>query len=182
MSSSLGIRRISPAVALFSIALVAGLFGCSDDDDTHRPAGTPAGRLLDHGECKSHGTFSRADSIAAGEDCFAYDYDGEGVLLVTHVNAAFNCCPDTITGAVTVRGDTIRIVEGEVLEDGGCRCLCLYDLRYRITGLPPGVYHVEFEELYVLATDAPLGSRVDLTAAVADTVCVARDHYPWQVP
>jgi len=170
--------RAHHAPAVLAVLAAAALAACGGDD-THRPAAGPAGELVGHSPCGGFGRAAPADSIGPDEGCFVYDYDGRDTLLLTHVNAAFNCCPTRLIGRVSFPGDTIRIKESEIPEGGICDCSCLYDMDYRITGLGTGIYHVVFDEPYVSPPDAPLGATIDLSTAASDTVCVARTRYPW---
>jgi hypothetical protein len=175
---SMTLRRARLAPAVLAVLAAAALAACGDDA-AHKPAACPTGRLERYSPCGGFGRAFSADSIGPDEGCFVYDYDGRDTLLLTHVNAAFNCCPTRLVGIVTFPGDTIRVKESEIPEGGVCDCSCLYDLDFRITGLPPGIYHVVFDEPYVSPPDAPLTATIDLSTAASDTVCVARTRYPW---
>jgi hypothetical protein len=155
--------------------LLAGLLpaGCGSDTAGPATAGL-AGRIVDFSGCKSGDVLGSADE-SKERDCLAYSYR-LGTLELKHINAAFNCCPE-YDARVTVSGDTISIVEVELA--GVCRCLCLYDLRYEIYGLPVGVYRVVVSEEFLLETDEPLEFTMDLRATAAGRHCVIRDHYPW---
>jgi hypothetical protein len=163
-------RSVS-TLALFS-ALVLFAPACSDDD-APRPATGPRGRLTQHGDCKSH-----EGKTTSGTDCLQYVYDGKGVLRVTHVNAAFNCCPNKISAEITVEDRVIRIVEEEDLEHP-CDCDCLYDVEYEFLDIEPGTYDIHVVEPYLPEGDEPLSFAIDLQAAPSDTLCVARHGYPW---
>ena len=170
-------RGLAPAVQgvmlvglLLTLVLLAG---CSSD--TAGPAAVgPIGHLVDFTGCKS-GTLRGSDETPFDLDCIEYSYR-HGTLNLKHVNAAFNCCPEFLA-SLRVSGDTISIVEEELV--GGCHCLCLYDLEYEVDGLAPGVYRVIVSEECLLETDAPLEFTMDLRASPAGACCVGRDHYPW---
>jgi hypothetical protein len=112
------------------------------------------------------------------QSCISYEYDGEEMLSVTHNNAGFNCCPDYFVVDVALDGNIITLTESEVLDQGGCACLCLFDFEFLVANLPPGVYHVVFDEPY--AND-DMEFDLDLTEATSGTICVERHDYPWGV-
>jgi hypothetical protein len=108
-----------------------------------------------------------------------YTYDGESTLLLKHINAGFNCCPDEIIANITIEGNLITIEEDESLESGGCDCICLFDLDLEITNLQPGEYTIKVIELYVFPDDEPLEFTVDLSSSPSGIYCVERTIYPW---
>ena len=146
--------------------------------DCLEPSSEPTGYLISNTGCKSF-EGDGPDQHGNTQSCIQYDYDGTGTLSLTHVNAAFNCCPDYLTAVFSFVGNTITITEGENLNSGGCDCICLFDLQFQIDNLPPGEYHIIFEELYVQGEDLPLDFVVDLSQVVSDEYCVDRTHYPW---
>ena len=133
----------------------------------------PAGEIVDHSSCKSH-----AAATADNEDCLVYSYDGVGRLSLNHVNAGFNCCP-VIAANISVEGEQIIIEELDSLDNGGCLCLCLFDVNYEIIGLIPGNYRISVIEPYAGGYDPPLEFWVDLSGATSGQFCVPRTTYPW---
>ncbi len=140
------------------------------------------GVMLGYTGCKEFEKDSPPDSTPPDQDCIEYQYDGEGVLLLKHVNSGFNCCPDEILGEITLVGNTITITENESLESGGCDCLCLFDVDYQINDVPPGEYTITVNQLYLMEGDELLQFTVDLTSSTSGEYCVQRDHYPWGTP
>ena len=145
-----------------------------------------SGYVVGHSSCKSHSVAAKPGTDPAAtadpsndETCVVYSYDAStGLLSFTHVNAAFNCCPDQITADFSVEGNTITVTEDEVLVNP-CLCLCLYDVECVVTDLSPGTYELVIEEKYT-ADGPPLAVSLDLTESVTGvTVCVPRDGYPW---
>ena len=143
---------------------------------------SPTGSLVDYEGCKEFSIGGAADTIPSDQDCMAYQYDGAGVLLLQHVNAGFNCCPTEILGDVAIEDDIITIVEDESLEGGGCFCLCLFDVNYRIDNLPPGEYTIRVYGMYLDEGDQILEFTVDLASSLSGVHCVYRDYYPWGIP
>jgi len=135
---------------------------------------------VDFDSCKTFQRMGATDTIPPDQDCIEYEYDGENVLCIKHINAGFNCCPAELKAFVDIKGDTITIEEKEYFDDTGpCFCLCLFDLDFNITGLNPGVYTVKVIEMYVPAGDEPLEFTVDLTTSTSGIFCVKRSGYPW---
>ncbi len=67
---------------------------------------------------------------------------GPGTLHVAHRNATYDCCPIDIAITLSVDGNTLRLTEEYT--DGGCDCICCFDVESTIAGLEPGEYHVIF--------------------------------------
>jgi hypothetical protein len=65
-----------------------------------------------------------------------------GVLTVTHVNGAFNCCLDYVQVTLQMEGEwTIDLYEQEVASNP-CFCVCPFDVTTRIEGMASGSYTV----------------------------------------
>lgn len=160
---------------LTSLALACLVAGCGSSDDAGQGYLEPAGELVDIQGCKASSA-TVAGGVSADRDCIEYSYWGRSLSL-KHVNAALNCCPE-VHARVTVSADTIFIIEKEIV--GGCHCLCLYDLRYRVVHLPVGTYRVIVSEEYLTDGDQPLEFTMDLRASTSGMYCVPRYHYPWR--
>jgi hypothetical protein len=141
----------------------------------------PLGRLVASSDCKSVLKAATAFDVSADQDCLEYDYDGDSVLVFKHVNAAFNCCPDSFTAVFDFVGQSITIREIEWLTTP-CHCLCLYDIDLRITGLPSGTWAITVVEPYLWPGAEPLEFTVDFVASPSGRYCVTRDRYPWAQP
>jgi len=142
-------------------------------------SGEPAGRLTGASGCKRFESTGAFDVTPPNQDCVDYFYNGNNILLLTHLNAGFNCCP-VIGADIAVTDNNITITEKEIT--GLCDCLCLFDLDYEVVNLPPGVYTITVIEPYFMPGDEPLEFIVDLTEEPSGAYCVKRSHYPWGVP
>ena len=111
------------------------------------------------------------------QDCMEYNYDGENILLLKHINAGFNCCPKNIIADIKIDNYSIIIEEIEI--DGECDCLCLFNLSYEIKDLEPGEYKITIIEPYVHKDEETLEFTIDLLTTPSGVFCVERDHYPW---
>ncbi len=138
----------------------------------------PVGFLADYGDCKQFQKGTPVRSTPPDQDCMEYQYDGQSVFLLKHVNAGFNCCPE-IAADITIAGDLITIEEIEI--SGDCDCLCLFDLNYEIRDLQPGEYTITVIEPYVEEGDETLEFTVDLISSPSGSYCVYRDYYPWGI-
>ncbi|MFQ6007956.1 MAG: dockerin type I repeat-containing protein [Candidatus Zixiibacteriota bacterium] len=146
----------------------------------HYPWGYWQTPPVDYSECKAFQKAAPSDSTPPNQSCIEYQYDGQNVLSFTHRNAGFNCCPDELAAAIHVEDNVITIEEIEYLYSGGCYCLCLFDLSYEVTGLPPGEYTVIVIEPYRHPDDAPLEFTIALSSSPSSgSYCVYRSHYPW---
>ncbi len=139
------------------------------------PCPPPGGGITGHTGCKN---MLKSPDTLFTLDCIQYEYNGTGTLILTHVNAAFNCCPAEIVADIEIRGDTILITEGETFDIGPCYCLCLFDVYMTITGLTPGEYTIIINGMY-LEGRPPLNTTVDLVTEPTGVYCLERDIYPW---
>lgn len=158
-------------VSIFSI------HGCGKNETTG-PRLNPSGILVKVSSCKQFDGLA-AGAAAPDRDCVEYSYTQSGVLILTHVNAAFNCCPGEISADAQIRGDTITIVEHESAR--ACHCTCLYDLEYRIPEMPRQTYTIKIKEPYIDEGDDPIEFTIDLKTFFAGSFSAGRDHYPWNV-
>ena len=138
----------------------------------------PDGRIVNATGCKEFSDGNMDYFAPEDQDCIAYEYDGEGLLQLTHINAGLNCCP-IIVADIDVVGSTIIIEEIDSLDNGGCDCLCLFDIDYEITNLLPGEYTVKVIEPYRHPDDDILEFTVDFITTPTGSFCVPRSHYPW---
>ena len=63
-------------------------------------------------------------------------------IMVTHLNATYNCCPDEIAVTLSSEGNHLKLMEEEILTTP-CDCLCCYNVEAEITGLISSEYIVE---------------------------------------
>ncbi|MFC2135220.1 hypothetical protein ACFLTH_11435 [Bacteroidota bacterium] len=162
--------------ALSVIPLLIIIISCSNDDG---PIISGAeSQLISYEGCKFTETdvLLKSNLAPSHQDCIEFRFDSTGVLWLTHVNGAFNCCPSDITADIQISGNRITITEHEA--DAPCDCICLYDLEYRILNLPIASYQVEVIGMY-LGDTLPLQFEMDLTQSANGIYCINRDIYPW---
>ncbi len=79
--------------------------------------------------------------------CWGLDYFrtsvAGGVILITHENALYNCCPDRFDYSISQEGNLISVVETEVLTIA-CACMCCYTIPVEVGPVPPGQYQIDF--------------------------------------
>jgi hypothetical protein len=63
-------------------------------------------------------------------------------INITHKNALFNCCLDSIKPEFTQSEDTLKLTEVEY-RIGGCYCTCPYEVSATIGVSEPGIYLIE---------------------------------------
>jgi hypothetical protein len=138
----------------------------------------PSGRVVGSSPCKSWAGSPERDTVPSNMDCVEFAYDGESTLQINHINAGLNCCP-VIVADISVENSNIKVEEIDSLWMGGCECLCLFDIYYEITNLPPGTYSITFIEPYIFPDEDTLVFTADLTAVASGSHCIERFYYPW---
>jgi hypothetical protein len=172
--------RRMPAVLLVGIGVFL-MAGCNGGSPNEPDGPTIATFPVAHSGCKVFAGDGPDGFTPPLQTCFIFSYDGVDTLRVSRVNAAFNCCPDSLFVEVALDDSTITITEKEDLTGGGCYCLCLFDLDYTIAGVPPGSYRIRVVEPYrdTNETNPALQFSVDLAITPSGTFCVQRSGYPW---
>ena len=163
-------------VAAFSILLLPACL----EETTAPPKGPaqPAGALVATTECKTAAP-GLGPAYPANRDCIVWEHDGNGTLNITHVNAGLNCCPGTIRAEIEIADNEIVIAAGEGDDSDPCRCLCLYDLAYELTGIAAGRWTIVIVEQYLPEGAEILALTVDLSLEPSGSHCVVRETYPW---
>ena len=158
-----------------AIALLFSVNSCKDETIIVYPKAF-SGKLISHTECKVMPNDSAANLIES-LSCAEYSFNGTtNKLLIKHINAGFNCCPDSIFGNVSISNDTIIIQEFE--SNPQCYCLCLYDLDFEIEGIEAKKYQLKFIEP-LLRDQQPLIFGIDLSAQPEGSWCATRHLNPW---
>ncbi len=134
-------------------------------------------RLLGIPQCIHLKSDDDVTEIPSSQSCVEFVFDQEArKLSLKHLNAGFNCCPESLWCTVTYRNDTILVQELE--KHVGCKCNCLYDLDIEIAGVESGKYQLRFIEPY-LGTQQSLIGFLDLRTKTQGSFCAARTNYPW---
>ena len=141
------------------------------------PPVTPEGYTVANTGCKIVMSMIFEDQYPSNFDVIKYAYEN-GTLNLKHINTAFNCCPDSVGGEITISGDTITISEFET--SGLCNCLCLFDVEYRID-------HLDKKKIILNLSQLNLGDDMDvhnIVISLADSTAGIHkinrgDHYPW---
>jgi hypothetical protein len=105
----------------------------------------PGPHIVDasHTPCEhNYPTITADDYPWCGDDQLDVLVQGAS-LQVTHRNIAYNCCLTDIDVTLDVTGRTLRFFETEILGQP-CPCLCCYDQTTTVSGITPGVYHIEY--------------------------------------
>jgi hypothetical protein len=183
----------SPARSLLIFSILALILpGCEKNSGNNEPL-ILTGKLVNIPECKSHTsrvtnhlttsspnylfTSSPLHLITSSTSCVQHTYDkSKGRLTLKHINAGFNCCPDSITCEIILSGSTLEIHEKEA--SFLCNCSCLYDLDIEIDGIFEMQYTIKFIEPYA-SEQLPLLFGIDLKENSSGEYCVVREGYPW---
>lgn len=183
-SHFLNVRR--PACLTLVLATVTCslfLVTCNDDSPVRSKQPEPTVRLISKSTCK--GTQESPPSSAASvctQDYITLWTDSANTLHIKHINAAFNCCMESLTVTIQIKGEVALITESDNMESGGCRCICLYDAEYEISDLPASVHKIEIAEPYAQLDrwlEEPLCCSLVESATDTTMCCVDRCHYPW---
>ncbi len=113
------------------------------------------------------------DSLAAVE----YYYDGENQLILTHINAGFNCCPGELFTEIFENNGDIIIEEFET--EAACKCNCLYDLKIIIDDIKPGNYSFTIIEPYLPDDNEIITFVLGLNEKDEGIIKFKRQGYPW---
>lgn len=168
--------RLSCIEFVFVVFLFLVVFGCTSE--TENPDNLNLSiKMLNTPECNQLKSAGMQGSTPISQSCIDYTFDqAAGKLFINHLNAGFNCCPESLSCSVTYRNDTIIIQEIE--KHMGCKCNCLYDLEMELAGIEPGKYQLRLIEPY-LGTQQQLTGTMDLRTQTKGSICVSRTNYPW---
>lgn len=137
-----------------------------------------SGKVISRSDCK-HNVRSTtvAAAIADSISCVEYAFDAStNKLFLKHINAAFNCCIDSLYCHASLNSDTILVEEIE--NSLQCKCNCLYDLTIELNGVEAKEYYVRFIEP-LIGDQTELIFKIDLSKDSVGSYSVTRKHYPW---
>lgn len=158
--------------SLTGILILLLLVYCASDEQV--------GSISDYSDCKTFSEKKNTLGHTQNEDCMEYKLNSDGILYLKHINAGFNCCPGELFADIEVVDDTIFITEKQARN--GCKCLCLYDIDYRVENIEAQTYFIKVDELLVDDNEKQLAFTVDLKIKPTGSFCVYRSNYPWDIP
>ena len=136
-----------------------------------------SGRLISNTGCKDIESGNLKNSTPDTVSCINYTFDvTTNELILKHINAGFNCCPDSLFCDISLDNDTIIIREFE--KESLCDCNCLFDLDIKLEGVDSKRYYIKIIEPYV-GDEEKLYFELDLVNNHEGSYCVNRNHYPW---
>ncbi|HAN00264.1 MAG TPA: hypothetical protein DCQ26_16845 [Marinilabiliales bacterium] len=161
---------------IYGLMILTLASSCQESEpQTETPPGTPTGVYLSHSACQTRKAGSLSEDNS--KECLVFTYRPDvKVLELTHKNAGFNCCPDSIYCDFDFSGDTLIISETE--ESALCNCLCLFDLTLRLENVAPNNWFIQVQEPYLEPTEYLQGA-IDLNEQPEGELCATRDNYPW---
>jgi len=173
------LRYVSFVSILVSAAILL-IPGCTVDtvDTDRNPLPVSGALVASSPDCKTS-IVGLGLEVPSNQDCLTWEYDGEGTLRIVHVNAGLNCCPGTIRADIDIEGNEIVITPSEGEDMIPCRCLCLYDLVYEISGVTAEEYTITVIEEYLPEGAEILAVTIDLSLEPQGSRCVQRGTYPW---
>ncbi len=124
--------KTAKILTTFSVLfLFVGFLACNDnEEECNCPFSVSE---FSHSECKN------PTKGAAEAEYMKLKAEGK-YIIVKHMNVVFNCCPKEIT--VTSAIDNYTIVINEREKEQGCKCICPYDLKYKLGKLKHGKYRI----------------------------------------
>lgn len=176
------VKLITMAFFVVTLTLIF-LFACSNDKTKNPVCDNPfenekAGRIINRTDCKnSTGVFLL--QVNSTDEALTFNYYPEQkILQLSHINAAFNCCPEKISASYKFSNDTIKIFEKEA--KAACHCECLYDINYELRNITSGIYHIE---IFGPITDGKYYSAlvfdIDIINHRDSVFALYRGFYPW---
>ena len=161
------------SIIILSLTIILFISNCSKQKEDQEISG----RLISNSECKH---LKSANTIPIAPDSvtsISYTYDAsKHKLMLNHINAGFNCCPDSLYCSFSLTQDTIIIQEFE--KSLGCKCNCLYDLEIEVTGVDKKIYQIKFIEP-LAGEQQKIIFEMDLTKNNTGSYSVIRKQYPW---
>ncbi len=136
-----------------------------------------SGKLIKYTDCKTFKSANIGSEVSDTLSCIFYSYDASvNQLILKHINAGFNCCPESLYCTVSLSNDTIIVEEFE--KESSCNCICLYDLDIELNGVESKTYYIKIIEPYAI-DEEKLNFELDLKNITEGSFCVTRKHYPW---
>jgi len=152
------------------------VYSCDKDNNGNYDL-TINGALINNSDCKNLKSARLDFNISNSSSCINYVFDASANKLnLTHINAGFNCCPDSIYCVISLNSDTIIIQEFE--KNFHCNCCCLYDLEIEINGIDTKKYKVKLIEPYS-GEQEKIIFKLNLNRDIEGSYCVTRNKYPW---
>jgi len=164
---------------LWSALLIFIIISC-EKDQKHNQENIISGKLVTHSECKSNlKSYPEKLNALDNQSCINYSFDNiNNKLTIHHVNAAFNCCADSLYCIISMTDHIITVKECEKLPL--CNCDCLFDLDIEINGINSGIYWITFDEPYV-DDESKISFEINLINKKVGSFCVQRNLYPWSI-
>lgn len=163
-------------LTLLAITFFFILSGCNKTEvqSNNQPV---EGKIINQTGCKDF--TAKSNAYENDESCILYEYDeSNNKLIIKHINAGFNCCPEELSCSVTQRNDTLVIEEFE--SDALCACNCLFDIDIELSEIEPGEYYIQFTEPYC-GDQEKLEFTINLDQFSTGEYCVERTQYPWGI-
>lgn len=163
-------------INLIIIELIVAIVVLSCEENSIKQSNL-TGKLISNSACKSLKSANVTEETPDSLSCIEYLFEAStNKLLIKHINAGFNCCPDSLYCNISVSSDTIVVQEIE--KSALCDCDCLFDLDMEINGVDIKKYYIRFIEPYS-GDQEQIIFEMDLTKKKEGSYCVVRKQYPW---
>ena len=161
------------------LVMIAVVFSCFTYSCDKEQENTLTGSLINHTGCKMFKSYYIDSDTPDTLSCINYSFDpSNNKLSLSHINAGFNCCPESLYCDIKMINDTIIIQEFE--KEALCDCNCLYDLEIELNGVFSKIYYLKIIEPYA-GDEEKLFFQLDLEYHNQGSYCVTRKRYPWGI-
>ena len=144
------------------------------------PEGEPEGYTVSNTGCKIIMSMPFDDQYPSNFDVIKYIYQNN-TLHLKHINTAFNCCPDSVGGYISIDENIIEINEFEL--GPVCDCICLFDVEYQISNLDEDKINLNVIQLYLGDETKVHNITISLADSTEGIHKIDRgNHYPWIYP
>jgi hypothetical protein len=181
-------RLIFVPLILAAITSILLFMTCSDNDVPVKSSQNKSTALLvSISPCKENNKVPTVIGASfCTQDCLQYWFDSSRTMHIKHINAAYNCCMESLMISYEIKGPVVLVSEIDNADSSSlCKCLCLHDVEYEIRDLPATVNKIEIVEPYALidniSGEKPLCCSFVYPKPDTLTCCVERCHYPWMI-
>ncbi len=172
-------RNVSDPLIEFDVNLEPGTSGSFEVPRNYYPWGEdagPSGSISGHSDCGGYNDYDNREA-SDSESCAVFVYDGSGNLDIRHTNCVLNCCP-VIAADYSITEDEIIIWQLDSVLNGGCDCICAFDIDHSFVNISPGTYTIKIYEPPYDEEYNNIIFEADLNQAASGQYCIPRPDLP----